>query len=244
MLTSEEKHVRALKRRARIQLERLPALYEFVQRKRGKPAMVETPLTSKTDLVISGSPGSGNTVLREWLTYANPQIDVSSHSHSWTTAARAIRLHKPLVILVRDPVQAVASGVVRFPVSSPLESALEEYAHLYERCRRWVSDCVVASFDTATRDPSLVIRTVNRRYGTQYKDHVGDAESDADAVRARIDAYSQRIFETDASMRGAAPSRARDEAKREVIERLQASELESLMVRCQAAARPFFDVAI
>src|SRR5438874_272819 len=132
MLTSEEKHVRALKRRARVQLERLPALYEFVQRQRGKPAMVETPLTSKTDLVISGSPGSGNTVLREWLTYANPQIDI----------------------------------------------------------------------------------------------------------------YSQLIFETDASMRGAAPSRARDEAKREVIERLQARELESLMARCQAAARPFFDVAI
>src|SRR5256714_6089658 len=85
-----------------------------------------------TDVVIESYQSCGNTFARKAMEHATPRARVASHSHSWANVARGLRLRKPVVVLLRHPLDAVASHAVRMRLDD-LDRELRRYRHFYRR---------------------------------------------------------------------------------------------------------------
>lgn len=84
-----------------------------------------------TDLCIEGYPSSGNTFATDAVRGAWPGMSIASHRHAVAAVHRAAELGKPIVILTREPEEAISSCVVRF--GWPVRHAIRSYIHFYER---------------------------------------------------------------------------------------------------------------
>jgi hypothetical protein len=214
-------------------LERSPRLYSAFDQWRGNTSF--TPLRANTALVISGYASSGNTYLRQATLAANPGLEIASHAHNSTEVALAVRRGLPTVFLAREPLQTVASVMVRYSPDFIDTSAFEEYARLYERSLRLRSGFLVATFAETTGDTGGIIERVNTRFDVSllpFDDH------DARAVQAVTDAmraYDARVLGSQAPLTGSAPSGQRDSRKAAVIEELSRPKYAHLIDRCRAA---------
>ena len=170
-------------------LMEIPVLAEAYTSARGR--VRHKRLQGSTRLVVDGFGSSANTFFREAFLLANPHLsddDICSNMHSSRVVRRAAWRGLPCIVLVRDPRDAVASLVQRFP-GIRLRSALTCYAHYYARLVDYREAVVVAPFPWVTRDFSAVVRSCNDRFGTDFRtghDHV-DLTSQA---FARIEALA------------------------------------------------------
>jgi hypothetical protein len=217
-------------------LEHAPELYAAYARWRGD---VFTAIQPDTALVISGVRSCGNSYLRAAFCAANPGLQVACHAHNWTEVAIAVRRGLPSVLLVREPLPAVASALIRFAGASVAQApyALEEYARLYERALPRRDGFVVADFTEATGNVGGIVERVNGRFGTSFTPF---PDGDPDAVQR----VTEEIRQSDArglgqawGLMGSLPSAERDRQKAAMLEQLQRPEYARLMDRCEAAYR-------
>jgi len=147
-------------------LNRFPFILFFI---RFIPALRHTAVTRDTDLLIEGFPRSGNTFARNAFLFAcDNKLSVSSHLHLKSTVKKAIRLNKPILILVRNPMDAVSSYLVYQGEYFPAEQALKEYIDFNSYVRENLEHIVVATFDKVTGDFGSVIDQVNHRFETRF----------------------------------------------------------------------------
>lgn len=218
--------------RLRRVLEHAPQLYTAYARRRGDAFNAIQPDTA---LVISGSRSCGNTYFRSAFSEANPGRHTASHAHNWTELAIAVDRGLPSVLLIREPLRALASTLIRFAASSVAQApyAFEEYARMYERALPLRDGFVVADFAEATADVGGVIERINARFNTSF---IPFRDGDPDAVRRVIQAmvdYDARL----AGLGGSLPSADRDRLKAAMIDQLQRPEYARLMSRCETAYR-------
>ena len=150
---------------ARRLLEPFPTIYCATQRlRRPRKAVVD----KRTSLLIEGYSGSANTFLVLAMQVANPEIRIASHVHSAAHVRRAVQLGVPSVVVVREPIGALTSGLGRFPLM-PVGEALDAYAVFYERLVPDASRILVVSFNDVT-SPHFdeVVTRVNERFGTTF----------------------------------------------------------------------------
>jgi hypothetical protein len=135
-----------------------------------------------TSIVIEGYPRSGNTFAFEAFRAANPNAIIAHHLHAPVQMRRASRFGVPLVVLVRDPEEAVASALVQAPYKSANE-ALREWINFY-RSVPLESPCVIAPFRGVVSDLGAVVRRVNLTYGTNFVEYENSPERDESVFRA------------------------------------------------------------
>lgn len=145
--------------RGRAVLERFPGIYVRIARHR-------TPerdgLDAATDLLIEGFPRSGNSFLVSWIATANPDLRIASHMHSMAHVHAALRRDLPVVIVVREPEDALASLAV-FSPEQPLEQHIERYRRFHERAIDVTDDVIVSPFEVTTKRPELVVDALRPR---------------------------------------------------------------------------------
>src|SRR5687768_15078094 len=97
-------------------LSRYPSLYLSMVRRKYWGQIVE----AGTELVIEAFPRSGNTfaVVAFQLAQARP-VKIAHHLHAAAQVTRGVRLRKPTLVLIRDPLKAVSSHLVREPSVAP-----------------------------------------------------------------------------------------------------------------------------
>jgi len=211
-------------------LEHVPGAYCSVMRRRHPEWLLVGP---DTDLVLEGYQSCGNTFGRKALEHANPEIRIASHAHSWAHVARGLRLGKPVVVLLRHPLDAVASHAVRMRLDD-LERELGNYHRFYRRVLTMSASGVVAPFDVTISRFADVIRAVNARFATRFNvfdhtDATAVAEVFAEMEREALSSPS----ELDRVWRIARPSDARAEATRAMRDRLVRNHRPSV-ARCEA----------
>jgi len=87
-----------------------------------------------TEIVIEGFPRSANTYALAAFTCANgPRTVVASHLHAASSVAQGVRRGLPVIVVLRDPLDACASLLQRQPVQA--SSALGAYVRFHERVR-------------------------------------------------------------------------------------------------------------
>lgn len=169
-------------------LERVPRLYVAWAAHR---AWTGNEYRPGTDLVVEGFPGSANSYLRAWIHFANSGCHVTSHQHSPAVLRRAIADRRPLVVVARPPVDAVASALLRFPEMGAWPEGprrlFRRYVRTYRPVLRHPEGAVVATFDQATGDPAGVLARVNARFGTAFHALAPGYEGDVQAYLRQLE---------------------------------------------------------
>jgi hypothetical protein len=212
-------------------LEQVPSLYCSVMRRRHPEWFL---VDADTDVVIESYQSCGNTFARKAMEHANPKARIASHSHSWANVARGLRLGKPVVVLMRHPLDAVASHAVRMRLDD-LDRELHRYHRFFSRVAGVSDQVVLAPFDVATDRFGDVIREVNARFSTSFNvfDHT-DPTAKATVFEEMDREALSTPSELDRVWRVARPNAERAEATREMKARLGSDEHRPALARCEA----------
>jgi hypothetical protein len=168
-----------------------------------------------TEIVIEGYPRSGNTFsVAAFRLAQGREIKMAHHLHAAAQIKLAARLGVPAIVLIREPSEAILSVLVRDPHAS-MRWALRSYIRFYSTVFPYLEKAVVAPFATVTSDLAGIIRMVNARYGTAFKEFV-PTEDTLNSVQQTVEWLGQR----DSTMTGwdyrlgvALPSEQRRRAK-------------------------------
>jgi hypothetical protein len=144
-----------------------------------------------TEIVIEGYPRSGNTFAVVAFRLAQGrEIEIAHHLHAAAQIKRAARLDVPAIVLIREPSEAILSLLVRDPYASA-RWALRSYIRFYSAVVPYLEKAVVAPFATVISDLASIIRMVNKRYGTAFKEFV-PTEAALNSVRQTVEWMGQR----------------------------------------------------
>ena len=143
-----------------------------------------------TEIVIEGYPRSANTFAVVAFRLAQGrEIEIAHHLHAAAQIKRAARLEVPAIVLIREPSEAILSVAVRDPNVS-MRWALRSYIRFYSTIVPYLGKAVVAPFTTVTSDLASIIRMVNTRYGTAFKEFV-PTEDALNSVRQTVERMGQ-----------------------------------------------------
>ena len=212
-------------------LEYAPAAYCSVMRHRHPEWFL---VDGDTDLVLEGYQSCGNTFARKAMEHANPSARIASHSHSWANVARGLRLGKPVVVLLRPPLDALASHTVRMRLDN-LHRELARYRHFYRRVATMADQVVFSPFEATADRFGDVIEAVNHRYGTTFKpfDHADPGAKAQVFEEMELEAVSSPS-ELDRMWRIARPNTDRATATAEMRARLAEARYGPALAACEA----------
>lgn len=124
--------------------------------------------TKNTDLVIEGFPRSGNTYcVAAFNVIHNDVITLSHHVHGTGQLALAHKHSVPCLLLVRPPIAAITSLVLRYPFLS-IADGFKLYIAFHKSALKFTSIIQFVSFNTLTTDFSKVVNTLNKRFNTSF----------------------------------------------------------------------------
>lgn len=165
-------------------LARHPALFSSYYH--WHPRYARLMVRPDSELVIEGFPRCANTfaVLAFERAQDRP-VRIAHHLHAPSQIELGVRYGLPVLVLIREPVGAVASLITRHPEIT-VDQALGQYGCFY----RYVDTCrdnvVVADFREITTDFAKGIRQLNERFDASFQPYVNSQERDA-SVFAEID---------------------------------------------------------
>ena len=126
-------------------------------------------MRADTELVIDGFPRSGNTFALVAFELAQPsRVRVAHHTHAAAEVVTAARWGLPVILTIRQPVDAIVSHCQYYSEVS-MTTALLTYLVFYRRCLRYRDRVIVASFEQITGDMGQVIDRTNARFGTRFE---------------------------------------------------------------------------
>jgi hypothetical protein len=228
-------------RRLWLPISRSPRLFPSMVRMQKKRRNV--PASPSVAIVIDGFPRSANTFSARAFQFANPDVSVSHHMHAPANILLGVRYRIPTVVLIRPPVDAVSSEVIREP-RKHLRRSLIEWNSFYGLVQPVLDQVVVADFATVTSDYAVVIDEVNRRFGTSFETYQNSPESD-EAVFAEIEDAARSRGKTGSRLETQVPRPSTTRAKRKpaLETELEGPELRALVEQAQKLYAEFLAVA-
>ena len=186
--------------------------------------------TPETQLVVEGYPRCGNTFSIAALHVATdgdlPRL--AHHIHLPAQVIQAVRDRKPAIVLIREPIDAMASTLVHDPRLGPLQ-VLRAYNHFYEPLIPFHRDYVVADFSTVTNDYGSVIEAVNDRFGTDIPvfDHSdANVEKCFGLIEAKNSMFTGKITENKIARPSADRKKLNEEARNVLRQKRHAKMLQ------------------
>jgi hypothetical protein len=207
-------------------VSRHPSLYLPMVRWKYRGQIVE----AGTELVIEAFPRSGNTfaVVAFQLAQARP-VKIAHHLHAAAQVTRGVRLRKPTLVLIRDPLEAVSSHLVREPCVAPRQ-ALRNWIRFYTSVDDVRDQLLLATFEEVTTDFGDVVDRLNDRFGTSFVRFEHTPEN-VERCFARIEERNRFLYSRLVESAVARPSSARGSAKDALRPKLQASSTRPLVDR-------------
>lgn len=192
----------------------------------------DTVVNNNTEIVIEGYPRSANTFAVAAFMYSQArEVSIARHTHAPAQIMLAVNAGLPVIFLIRKPMDAVISLVIRDETIS-LKYALQTYIWYHESLMPIVKDCVIADFGQVTENFSSVINKVNSKYKTEFSlfDHNEESESKIFSLVEEME-----IKDSGGELREshvARPSESRINRKNELKKQLLLSENSRLLKEC------------
>lgn len=201
-------------------------------------------VTPSTDIVIEGFPRSANSFARRSFVYAQDSPpDVCGHTHFPVAVLDAIDLGVPVLLLVREPRDAVLSHLVMAPHLTP-RLLLNEYVRFYRPLLPSLDRVVVGTFEQVTTDFGRVIERVNERFGTAFTPFRHDDENERAVFRLQEQNYQQNVARgRDVELGVARPSDRRRELKQRAAHRVDAPGVGAALARARSVHRVVAEAA-
>jgi hypothetical protein len=152
-------------------------------------------VTRNTRITIEGYPRSANTYAVYAFRHSNPDIgwnEIGHHLHVQAQILRSRDYGIPVILLIRHPLEAVRSLVVRHRFI-PVHEALADYTRFYTDLLTLCDSFVIADFDAAINDVGGVTGQLNRRFGTTFNQFPDGDEQAKAAVFKEIDRRNRNM---------------------------------------------------
>jgi hypothetical protein len=149
-------------------------------------------VSEKSEIVIEGFPRSANTFSILAFNLAQGRKVRIASLHVESQVLQGIKLGLPIVVLIRNPVDAIKSLMVRHPGN--VKEYAKRYIQFYSTVLQVHEKVVLADFDTVTQDFGEVIRRVNEKFSTKFNTFVHSREN-VEAVFKRITEINHSIDE-------------------------------------------------
>lgn len=134
-----------------------------------RPGFRDNLVGPATCIVIEGYPRSANSYAVDAFRVANGKdVPMGHHLHSPVNIELGVARGLPVVVLVRQPLDAAASLLLRAPAMPPRMAVLR-YVRFHQRVLPLLGDVVIAPFELVVRDFGKVIDEVNDRFGTSFR---------------------------------------------------------------------------
>ncbi|MCG7893388.1 MAG: hypothetical protein JAZ12_02945 [Candidatus Thiodiazotropha taylori] len=126
-------------------------------------------VNERTDIVIEGYPRSGNTFSVLAFQYAQKDTPhIAHHLHASAQVIWAVKKSIPVVVLIREPIDAILSFVIR-DKNVGIDEAIKQYIRFYKSIIPYINDIVIAEFDTVISDYGKIIRLINEKYLSTFE---------------------------------------------------------------------------
>ena len=192
------------------------------------------PLGPRTEIVIEGFPRSANSfAVAAFARAQGRKPEIAHHVHAPAQILGAANRNIPAIALVRNPEDAVLEYVIKKPEIT-ISQALRGYVRFYEPLLPSRGAFVTGVFDEVTSDFGAVIRRVNERFGTAFKEFQ-HSEDNARATLDELDRYWRGILGSGEQLEIVVgrPSAIRDEMKSRLRDGYHAASLAGLRARAR-----------
>jgi len=132
---------------------------------RGKSDRICNP---KTTIVIESYPRSANTYCVACFQYIGENIhNIASHQHASAQLVLAKRLKKPVLVIIRSPLDSILSLKIRREDVS-IDELVREYCLFNKDVYAMKDSVLIAKFETVISDISCVISKINDKFSTGF----------------------------------------------------------------------------
>lgn len=133
----------------------------------GEPNDIHNVVNADHKLVLEGYGGSGNTFAWWTIRHANPKLPICHHLHIPCNVSEGLRLHLPVIVIIRPPVASVASLYSRDFVVYPGQG-LRHYIGYYQKIEPFLDQVLVVNFEDIKKDMGRVVERCNHKFGTSF----------------------------------------------------------------------------
>lgn len=127
-----------------------------------------TPVSWDVELVIEGFPRYANSFAVTAFEFMQERrVRISHHFHMAGNVIYAARRNIPVLLLIRDPVEAVPSYMLY--ESADAGVALDYYINFHSRVLPYSDKLCIADFNEVIEDFGAVVERLNRKYGLEYR---------------------------------------------------------------------------
>lgn len=155
----------------------------------------ECRVGSDTEFVIDGFQGTANSFAARAFKYAQEEpVRLAHHLHSPAQIIKAVEGGIPTLVTIRNPVDAAASLLSRWPYVTPRQ-ALRSYTRFYQKIEPYKSALLISPFPVTTQHLDTAFQTVNHRFGTDFSvfaHHPEDVRAIRDPESLQSEAEAQR----------------------------------------------------
>jgi len=172
-----------------------------------------------TDICIEGFPRSGNTFLYNLVKELNPDLKTANHKHSVGHVKHALSLNKPVIILIRDHLDAITSELIRNSgdgkkISKHLYT-INHYIQFYDYVYDVRDQVTLVTFAELTQNTLGVLYELERKYALWKRpvNYGRIAQHVLDKMKSKVNEDNLYV--------NSAPTELRDEIKLEVKDSLK-----------------------
>ena len=159
-----------------------------------------------SDFCLEGYPSSGNSYLYTVLMHLKGDLEIASHSHSVANIKAALARGLPSAVVIRHPVDAIASRMARF--GGDVDGCVAEYLSFYGYVERERQRLLLLPFSLVTGDTRLAVEQIVAATGIDLPlERLDQACRDA---KARMRSFAE---ERGRSAKVSLPSAERDKQK-------------------------------
>jgi hypothetical protein len=124
--------------------------------------------SENTDIVIEGFPRSANTFAYvAFKTSQEQDYNIAHHLHGISQIKIASKFGIPAIVLIRKPVEAISSYLLRSPSLNP-EVAFRQYIVFYRKLIPLADGFIIGKFSEVIKDFNQILQKVNLKFGTNF----------------------------------------------------------------------------
>ncbi|MCG7899546.1 MAG: hypothetical protein JAY85_13955 [Candidatus Thiodiazotropha weberae] len=125
--------------------------------------------TGNTDIVIEGFPRSANTYVAASIMVLNgDKLNIARHVHGSAQLILGIEKGIPAVLLIRNPVDAIASLKLRSPYL-PSRVIIQNYIEFHKQLESYIDKLILIDFKDATNNIVSIVEYLDDYYNLSLK---------------------------------------------------------------------------
>lgn len=149
------------------------------------PRLRDKVVRPDSKMCVEGYPRCANSFLYEIIAARMPEAHIAHHIHVPSQIYRSVDFGVPVVVVIRNPLDAVASLLAVSDCRLSAGLALASYIRFYESIEQYTKNLYVADFPRITKDTLTVLKEIDARYDTAFAS-CGFDESDEKSAMDRL----------------------------------------------------------